>query len=81
MTDLSLPTMAYLHRGQRDLSTKSMELNSMMLLALGFSQTNFVMRVPWSGQNRVSETLAEATQSYIVEVIAQSSFSKQELIS
>jgi len=53
VTNLSLPAMADLLGRQRPLSIKSVKLNIMMSSALGYSPTNFGIKVPGSGLNRL----------------------------
>ena len=51
VTNLSLPLLGNVHGRRSHLSSQSAELNVMMLQGRGFSQTDFVISIPESGQN------------------------------
>jgi len=61
-----------LHGRRRHLSAQSGKLNITMGSVLGFSQRNFVINVPREWMKLALKTIEEATDSYMVGVIAES---------
>jgi hypothetical protein len=81
VTNLSLPAMAHLQSRRRHFSAWSAKSHIMNVVRSGILADEFrdKRRREWTKQALM--TLEEATESYMVEVIAEALFSKQQLIS